>query len=300
MRPWAIAEDQVKVAASAGHVEVAFSRSKWPLAPVIAGAGAVTGGAGCGVPVIHFGRSVRPPCPSALPVDSPERRRTRAVEEDGLRPQTRAPAAGACAGRPVRRARTLQRAHLAWETGLHLDTVRRWRGRFAQASLPGLQGRQRCGRPASFTPLQAAEVKALAGRLPAESEVPLSPSSFPELAREAARRGIAPFISASTVRRWLAQDTLKPWQHRSWTFTTVSRQTSDLAATVALLAVVMELLRCGNGMGGRGGPVVRRWSPRSDQRGLDEFDPPSGHQLGAPRGRVRDLASPRNFPFSSG
>ncbi|GFE23603.1 hypothetical protein Sliba_40560 [Streptomyces nigrescens] len=61
MRPWAIAEDQVKVAASAGHVEIAFSLSKWPLAPVISGAGAVTGGAGCGVPVIHFGRSVRPP-----------------------------------------------------------------------------------------------------------------------------------------------------------------------------------------------------------------------------------------------
>ncbi|GAA2585114.1 hypothetical protein Stube_27720 [Streptomyces tubercidicus] len=38
-RPWATAEDQVKVAASAGHVEVAFSLSKWPLAPVISGAG---------------------------------------------------------------------------------------------------------------------------------------------------------------------------------------------------------------------------------------------------------------------
>ncbi|MFC8234090.1 hypothetical protein [Streptomyces sp. NPDC057284] len=27
-------------------------------------------------------------------------------------------------------------------------------------------------------------------------------------------------MSASTVRRWLAQDALKPWQHRSWTFIT--------------------------------------------------------------------------------
>lgn len=41
MRPWAIAEDEVKVAASAGHVEVAFSLSKWPLAQVLAGTGAV-------------------------------------------------------------------------------------------------------------------------------------------------------------------------------------------------------------------------------------------------------------------
>lgn len=109
---------------------------------------------------------------------------------------------------------------IARETGLHLDTVRRWRGRFAQASLPGLKDRQRCGPPASFTPLQAADDKAPACRLPAESEVPLSHRSCPELAREAARRGITPFMSASTVRRWLAQDALKPWQHRSGTFIT--------------------------------------------------------------------------------
>ncbi|GGU62094.1 IS630 family transposase [Streptomyces albospinus] len=111
-------------------------------------------------------------------------------------------------------------ACIARETGLRLDTVRRWRGRFAQAGLPGLRDRQRRGRPASFTPLQAAEVKAPACRLPAESEVPLSRWSCPEPAREAARRGIAPFMSASTVRRWPAQDAPKPWQHRSWIFIT--------------------------------------------------------------------------------
>ena len=45
--------------------------------------------------------------------------------------------------------------------------------------------------------------------------MPLSRWSGPDLARElAARRGIA--ASASTVRRWLAGDALKPWQHRSW------------------------------------------------------------------------------------
>lgn len=41
MRPWATTEGQVKVAASASHVEVAISLSKWPLAQVLAGAGAV-------------------------------------------------------------------------------------------------------------------------------------------------------------------------------------------------------------------------------------------------------------------
>ncbi|WP_420834330.1 helix-turn-helix domain-containing protein [Streptomyces yunnanensis] len=67
-------------------------------------------------------------------------------------------------------ARGRSTARIARERGLHLDTVRRWRGRFAQAGLPGLKGRRRCGRPASFAPLQATEVKALACRLPAETE----------------------------------------------------------------------------------------------------------------------------------
>ncbi|MEU7487011.1 hypothetical protein [Streptomyces sp. NPDC042319] len=70
-----------------------------------------------------------------------------------------------------------------------MDTVRRWRGRFAQAGLPGRKDRRRCGRPASGTPLHAAEAKALTCRLPAETRVPLSHLSCPEVAREAAPAG---------------------------------------------------------------------------------------------------------------
>ncbi|MDG5807576.1 IS630 family transposase [Streptomyces ossamyceticus] len=117
-------------------------------------------------------------------------------------------------------ARGRSNARIARQTGLHLDTVRRWRGRFAEARLEGLADRKRSGRPGVFTALQAASVTALACRLPAESGVPISRWSAPELAREAIARGIATFLSASTVRRWLAQDALKPWQHRSWIFTT--------------------------------------------------------------------------------
>ena len=40
----------------------------------------------------------------------------------------------------------------------------------------------------------------------------------PELARHAAASGIVAALSASTVRRWLADDAIKPWQHRSWIF----------------------------------------------------------------------------------
>lgn len=117
-------------------------------------------------------------------------------------------------------ARGLPNARIAERVGVHVDTVRTWRSRFAELGMPGLADRKRTGRPPSFTPLQAAQVKALACQLPAETGTPLSRWTTPELAREAVKRGIAPFLSASTVRRWLARDALKPWQHRSWIFIT--------------------------------------------------------------------------------
>jgi hypothetical protein len=63
-----------------------------------------------------------------------------------------------------------------------------------------------------------AEIKALACELPAQTDVPLARWSCPELAREAVTRGVCERVPASTVRRWLAQDATKPWQHRPWIF----------------------------------------------------------------------------------
>ena len=106
-------------------------------------------------------------------------------------------------------------AAIAAQVGVHVDTVRKWRRRFAVAGLAGLKDAPRSGRPPVFTATDRAEVIALACALPAESGVPLSRWSCPELARElAVRCQIA--ASASTIRRWLAADALKPWQHRSW------------------------------------------------------------------------------------
>ncbi len=106
-------------------------------------------------------------------------------------------------------------AAIAREFGVCTDTVRKWRRRFAASRLPGLTDAPRSGRPPVFTAADRAEVIALACALPAESGVPLSKWSGPDLAREvAARCSLA--VSASTIRRWLARDALKPWQHRSW------------------------------------------------------------------------------------
>jgi hypothetical protein len=63
-----------------------------------------------------------------------------------------------------------------------------------------------------------AEVIAMACALPAEQGVPLSRWSSVELAREAVARGIAEQISGVTVWRWLSEDAIRPWQHRSWIF----------------------------------------------------------------------------------
>jgi transposase len=106
-------------------------------------------------------------------------------------------------------------AAIARELGVCTDTVRKWRRRFAEGRLAGLTDAPRSGRPPVFTAADRAEVVALACALPAESGVPLSRWSGPDLARElSARCQLA--VSASTIRRWLTRDALKPWQHRSW------------------------------------------------------------------------------------
>jgi hypothetical protein len=79
-----------------------------------------------------------------------------------------------------------------------------------------------------FSAADRVEAVALACALPAENDVPLSKWSCPEIARELAER-CQVAASASTVRRWLATDVLKPWQHRSW----ISVRDPDFAVKAA-------------------------------------------------------------------
>lgn len=62
------------------------------------------------------------------------------------------------------------------------------------------------------------QVKAVACELPKESGQPLSRYSGRDLVREVTRRGIAAKISGRTIWRWLDEDAIRPWQHRSWIF----------------------------------------------------------------------------------
>lgn len=61
-------------------------------------------------------------------------------------------------------------------------------------------------------------VKALACELPARLGVPLSRLHVPDIATEAVARGIVAEISGTTVWRWLSEDAIRPWAHRSWIF----------------------------------------------------------------------------------
>ncbi|MCJ7607736.1 MAG: IS630 family transposase [Thermoplasmata archaeon] len=61
-------------------------------------------------------------------------------------------------------------------------------------------------------------IKALACELPHDYGIPLSRFSMTELKRAAIDRGIVASIGETTIWRWLSQDAIKPWNHRSWIF----------------------------------------------------------------------------------
>ena len=57
-------------------------------------------------------------------------------------------------------ARRESNASIARNLGVHVDSVREWRRRFAVDGLAGLRDRPRPGRPRLFTAVQVAQVKA--------------------------------------------------------------------------------------------------------------------------------------------
>ena len=117
-------------------------------------------------------------------------RRASGEHRDVLRPGLLAAADGA------------SNAAIGRTLGVCDGTVRKWRRRFCLHGLGGLADRTRTGRSRRFPATVVAEVKALACELPADGDVPLAKWSCPDLAIEAAQRGIVESVSASTVRRW--------------------------------------------------------------------------------------------------
>ena len=116
-------------------------------------------------------------------------------------------------------ARGRDNGQVAAVAGISVNTARKWRGRFAGRGLAGLRDLPRSGRPRVISEADRAAVVALACQLPADTGVPLSRWTGPELNRELEDRALvsAP-MAVSSLLRILAENPVKPWQYQSWIF----------------------------------------------------------------------------------
>ena len=91
-------------------------------------------------------------------------------------------------------------AWIAAGLGVSLDTVRKWRGRFAARGLDGLQKLSRPGRPRRISAADRAAVVALACQLPAATGVPLGwrPERWPAPCRR--HRSCGSWLSTRSSR----------------------------------------------------------------------------------------------------
>jgi transposase len=127
--------------------------------------------------------------------------------------------------RQVTRARIVLLAAAGWtnrgiarKLGLAPNTAGKWRKRFHKEGVEGLRDRKRPGRPRAFPAAVVTACKAIACELPATRGVPLGRWSLAELRTEVLATGLIDNVSTTTLWRWLAEDPIKPWQHRSWIF----------------------------------------------------------------------------------
>ena len=99
------------------------------------------------------------------------------------------------------------------------EVVSCWRKRFFEHRLAGAGGSHTLGAAPSFFPQRSSSPSKLSRvscrRAP---QRPLARWSMSELAAATQRTGLVASISGSTIWRWLHDDAIRPWFHRSWIF----------------------------------------------------------------------------------
>ena len=159
---------------------------------------------------------------------------------------------GTAEHRQVTRARIVLLASAGWanrgiarKLGLAPNTVGKWRKRFFAEGVDGLGDRKRPGRPRRFPAAVVAACKAIACELPATRGVPLGRWSLAELRTEVLATGLVDEVSTTTLWRWLDEDPIKPWQHRSWIFP----RDPDFTAKAGLVLDLYQRLFAGQTLG---------------------------------------------------
>lgn len=156
----------------------------------------------------------------------------------------------------VQRAQILTMAHrqanwsnsrIARGVNTSCSTVKHWRRRWASDKT--IMDLPRSGAPRKFPASVRAQIIALACTRPMEHGKPWQRWSAEKLALVTVEKGISDSISASTIRRWLGEDKLKPWQYHLW-------QKSTDPMFVQKATPVLDLYEKASELAGQGEAVV--------------------------------------------
>lgn len=142
------------------------------------------------------------------------------LDDDARRPLDRLAASAKAQVREAMRARIvlaaadgLANAEAARELGVSVNTVRKWRGRFAEHGAEGLKDAGRSGRPRVYDGRVRVAVVAAATGAPVH---PAATWTHRAIAERVARTVLSANISPSHVGRILADVDLKPHKVRGW------------------------------------------------------------------------------------
>jgi transposase len=109
---------------------------------------------------------------------------------------------------------TWRNAEIARRVGCCVHTVKQWRQRWPQTA--SVRDAPRAGTRRTFTPLQRAQITALACSSPRAHGKPWPRWSGEKLAQVAIEQQIVADIAPGTIRTWLRQDKIKPWRYHTW------------------------------------------------------------------------------------